>query len=175
MRRRKSIRQQEGKDTFFFYFGGRFLDCSCSALCFFPLPFTVVKEPWQPVLPVYTSQKQAKKPTWWSEPWPSNMHAAWCFAAHLSLHHLHVDLRKLQGRWLLLSFWGSQKRHRRCVTREKNYFPFVLGMTAESPESSSRSYLQLRRSRRNDRRSIRVTGSEDGGTVSAVDCECNRQ
>ena len=32
-----------------------------SALCFFPPPFTVVKETWQPVLPVYTSQKQAKK------------------------------------------------------------------------------------------------------------------
>ena len=31
------------------------------ALCFFPPPFTVVKETWQPVLPVYTSQKQAKK------------------------------------------------------------------------------------------------------------------
>ena len=30
-------------------------------LCFFPPPFTVVKETWQPVLPVYTSQKQAKK------------------------------------------------------------------------------------------------------------------
>ena len=46
------------------------------ALCFFPPPFTVVKETWQPVLPVYTSQKQAKNPTWCCEPWPSNMHAA---------------------------------------------------------------------------------------------------
>ena len=95
------------------------------ALCFFPLPFTVVKETWQPVLPVYTSQKQAKKPTWCSEPWLSNMHAAWCLAAHASLHYLHVDLRKPQGWWLLLSSWGSQKRHRHCVTREKNSFPFV--------------------------------------------------
>ena len=31
------------------------------ALRFFPPPFTVVNETWQPVLPVYTSQKQAKK------------------------------------------------------------------------------------------------------------------
>ena len=30
-------------------------------LCFFPPPFTVVKETWKPVLPVYTSQKRAKK------------------------------------------------------------------------------------------------------------------
>ena len=35
------------------------------ALCFFPLAFTVVKETWQ-LLPVYTSQKQAKKPTWYT-------------------------------------------------------------------------------------------------------------
>ena len=34
------------------------------ALRFFPPPFTVVKETWQPVLPVYTSQNKPKKPTW---------------------------------------------------------------------------------------------------------------
>ena len=76
---------------------------------------------------------------------------------HTPLHHLHaLDLRKPQGWWLLLSFWGSHEHHHRCVTREKNYFPFVLGTAAESPESSSRSYLQLRRPHRDDRRSIRL-------------------
>ena len=35
-----------------------------------------------------------------------------------------VDLRKTLWWWLLLSFWGSQERHRRCDTREKNSLPF---------------------------------------------------
>ena len=46
------------------------------ALCFYPPQFTVVKETWQPVLPVYTSQRQPKKSHMVYEPWPSNMHAA---------------------------------------------------------------------------------------------------
>ena len=32
-----------------------------------------------------------------------------------------------------MSFSGSHERHRHCVTREKNSFPFVLGRAAESP------------------------------------------
>ena len=55
----------------------------------------------------------------------------------------------------------------------KNSFPFVLGTAAESPESSSPSYPRLPRP--DDRRSIPVTGSEGGGTVSAVDYEWSRQ
>ena len=54
------------------------------ALCFSPPPFTVVKETWKPVLPVYTSQKQAKTAhvvLRTCGPWPSNMHSAWCLAA----------------------------------------------------------------------------------------------
>ena len=84
-----------------------------------------------------------------------------------------VDLRRSLGCWLLLSSWGSHERHRHCVTREKNSFPFVLGTAAESPESSLRSYLRLPHT--GDWRSIPVTGSEGGGTVSAVDYELNRQ
>ena len=67
------------------------------ALCFLPPPFTVVKETGQPVLPVYTSQNQAKKAHWWCcEPCPST-----CVQPdvlqHTALHHLQVDLRKPQG------------------------------------------------------------------------------
>ena len=51
----------------------------------------------------------------------------------------------------------------------KEFFSFCSGTAAESPESSLRSYLRLPRP--DDRRSIPVTGSEGGGTVSAVDYE----
>ena len=63
------------------------------ALRFFPPPFTVVEETWQPVLPVYTSQKQAKKSPCdvVYEPWPSNMPDVVLHGAHASLHHLHVQ------------------------------------------------------------------------------------
>ena len=68
-----------------------------SALCFFPPPFTVVKETWQPVLPVYTSQKQAK-----NDPrGVANLGLQTCMQPdvlqHASLYHLHVDRRKPQG------------------------------------------------------------------------------
>ena len=64
------------------------------ALCFFPPPFTVVKETWQPVLPVYTSQKQAKKAhvvlrTLAFKHACSLMSSA---HVHISLHHLRVGL-----------------------------------------------------------------------------------
>ena len=42
-------------------------------------------------------------------------------------------------------------------------------------QSSSRSYLQLRRPRPARRPTKHKTGSEGGGTVSAVDCEGSRQ
>ena len=58
------------------------------------------------------------------------------------------------GWWLLLSFWGWHQHHRRCVTLEKNAFPFVLGTVADSPGSSSRSHLRL--PCLDDRRSIPV-------------------
>ena len=80
------------------------------ALCFFPPPFTVVKETWQRVLPVYTSQKQVKiaHVRWQTLAFKHACSLMSCKlqAAHAGLHHLHVDLRKPQGWWLLLSFWG---------------------------------------------------------------------
>ena len=92
------------KDTFFFDFGGRLVDRWCSySLALFPPPFAFVKETWQNVLTVYTSQKQAEKAHVVYEqcPKPSKcmqpgliMHAA-----NVSLHHLyvHVDRHKSLG------------------------------------------------------------------------------
>ena len=74
------VREQEGKDTFFFDFGGRFLDRWCS---FSLVPFPSAIYSCQGDLAtcftcLYQSKAshRPKKPTWCCEPWPSNMHAA---------------------------------------------------------------------------------------------------
>ena len=54
-------REQEGKPSSSTSAAGFSITGAHPALCFSPPPFKVVKETWQPVLPVYTSQKQAKK------------------------------------------------------------------------------------------------------------------
>ena len=59
------------------------------------------------------------------------------------------------------------------VSQSPDSFLFGLGTPAELPESSLRSYLWLPRP--DDQWSIPVTGSEGGGTVSAVDYEWSRQ
>ena len=59
---RSGPKRSKKKNHQYFHFGGHLLDRLCSfSLAFFPPPFTAVKETWQPLLPVYTSQKQAKK------------------------------------------------------------------------------------------------------------------
>ena len=91
-------------------------------------------------------------------------------AADASLHHLHAQ-QIYADHWDGDFYCRLEVRTNATaiVTREKNSFPFVLGTVAELPESSLRSYLRLPRP--DDRRSIPVTGSEGGGTVSAVDYE----
>ena len=126
------------------------------ALWFFLSPFTVVLETWKPVLAVYTSQKQAKKKAHLvNEPWPSNIHAACCVAAHASLHHL----RTFANHWLVTSIVALKfSRTPPPMSHSwKELFSFVLGTAAESPESPTQSYLPL--PCRGDRRSIPVTGS----------------
>ena len=66
-------REQEGKDTFFFDFGGRLLNRWCSSsFVLSPSAIYSCQGGLEPVLPVYISQNQAKKAHWWCcEPWPS--------------------------------------------------------------------------------------------------------
>ena len=145
-----------------------------SALCFFPPPFTVVKETWQPVLPVYTSQKQAKN----NPRGVANLGLQTCMQPdvlqHASLYHLHVDLRKPQGCWLLLSFW-VRTNATAIVSLVKRILFLLFWERRRNRHSSSRSYLQLRRPRPARRSTKHKTGSEGGGTVSAVGWECSRQ
>ena len=144
MRSRSSPdRRQEGKDTFFFYIGGRLLDrMVLIQLGAFSLRHLQLLMRLGNLFYLFTPVKSKPKiPTWCSGPWPSNMHAAWCLVAHASLHHLHVDRRKPHGWWLLTLLWGLHERHRCCVTREKNSFPLVLGTATVSPESSTRSLI----------------------------------
>ena len=106
-----------------------------SALCFFPPPFTVVKETWQPVLPVYTSQKQAKI----THVVLRNLafkHACSLIRCLAARQPVSPACRSTQTTGLVTSIvvLSSHERHRHCVTREKNSFPFVLGTEAESPE-----------------------------------------
>ena len=63
------------------------------ALSLFPLPFTVVWETWQPVLPVYTSQNKQKKATWCVNQGPGLQTCMQpvLHTAHASLHHLHAQ------------------------------------------------------------------------------------
>ena len=147
------------KDTFFLDFGGRLLDrwCSSSLALFFSAIYSCLGGLATCFTCLHQS-KQAKKAHVVCKPWawPSNMHAAClaCSTPQPASPACTVDLRRSLGWWLLLSSWGSHQRHRHCVTREKNSFPFVQGTAAELPESSLRCYLRLPRP--SDRRSIPV-------------------
>ena len=114
------------RDTFFVHFSSRLLDRWCSfSLAIFPPPFTLIKETWKPVFPLYTSQKQTEKAHVLYEPWPSNMHAAWCralSACQPASPANTVELRKSLGWWLLLSFRGPHKRHAVVLLVEKIRF-----------------------------------------------------
>ena len=160
------------KDTFFFDFGGRLLDrwCSSSLVLFSSAIYSCLGD-LATCFTCLQQSKQAKKAHVVCEPWawPSNMHAA-CLAC--STHQpaspaCTVDLRRSLGWWLLLSSWGSHERHRHCVTREKNSFPFVLGTAAESPESSLRSYVPAASS---SRRSTKHIYGQWLAVKSAVRC-----
>ena len=117
--------------------------------CAFPLHhLQLSRRPGNLFTPV---KSKPKKPTWCSKPWRSNMHAAWCIAAHASLHHLHVDLRKPQAWWLLYSF-----EVRTNATAVVSIVKRIL-------------FLLFWERRRNRQRALRDLTCSFGGLVTTID------
>ena len=79
-------RGQEGKDTFFFDFGGRFLDRWCSSrLVLFPSAIYSCQGDLKTCFTcIHQSKAGQNSPRGVANlrygPWPSNMHSAWCLA-----------------------------------------------------------------------------------------------
>ena len=168
-------REQEGKDTFFFDFGGRFLDRWCSfSLVLFP---SAIYSCQGDLATCFTCLHQSKA----SQNNPrgvANLGLQTCMQPDVLQHAtepVSPACRSTQTTGLVTSIvvLSSHERHRHCVTREKNSFPFVLGTAAESPELfailPAASAASARRSTKHE------TGSEGGGTVYAVGWECSRQ
>ena len=93
-------REQEGKDTFFFDLGGRFLDRWCSSsLVLFPSAIYSCQGDLENLFYLFTQVKsKPKQPTWCCE--PTGLGLQTCIqpdVLHASLHHLHADLRKPKG------------------------------------------------------------------------------
>ena len=91
-------REQEGKDTFFFDFGGRFLDRWCSfSLVLFPSTIYSCQGDLATCFTCLHQSKASQK----SPRGVANLGLQTCMQPdvlqHASLHHLHVDLRKPQS------------------------------------------------------------------------------
>ena len=96
-------REQEGKDTFFFDFGGRFLDCWCSSsLVLFPSAIYSCQGDLETCFTcLHQSKASQNSPRGVANLVPAGLGLQTCIQPddlqHASLHHLHADLRKPQG------------------------------------------------------------------------------